>query len=158
MFFVDDGDYGQAVSLTRAPAYLVERRVGLAVAHHDVLRFVDALPVHEKNLAGLYALTLLEVIENHRMQLASVGEGAFQPHIALQMELARREPYESRFLVAVGSVRLQCADDVGQGLTDHDGLARTCGCLEYHLTARAAFIEKSDHFFGQFFYCVLLIS
>ena len=157
MLLVDDGHDGQPEFFLRAPRYLVDGGGAFAVAHHEILLLVDAFPVDEENLAGLYALALVELVEHHRAELARFAEGIFEAQIALDVELARRKPYEGALTEAAVDARAQLVDDIGQRAAGHHRLAGTCRRLEHYLAALAAEVEELHRLVGELGYGILLV-
>ncbi len=157
VLFVDYRHDWQAEFLLRSASYLIERCGAFAVAHHYVLLFIDALPVHEKNFARPDSLALVEFVKHNGLQFSCFRKRPFQAHVTLQMQLSRSKPYESALLEACVAARFQLVDDIGERLASHHSLAGAGGSLEHHFATRTANVEQFYNLLGEFTDSVLLI-
>ncbi len=157
VLLVDHCDDGQTEFLLCAPGDFIERSGAFAVAHHQVFLLVDALPVDEKNLAGLYALVLVEFVKHNRGEFAGFAKSTFEAHVALEVKFPWREPDEGTLLETAVAACAQFVDDIGERLAGHDGFAGSCRGLEDNLSARAAEVKQLDCLVGQIADSVLLV-
>ena len=143
MFLVNHKHDRYAVIVLSAASNIIQRCRVFGFAHHQILIFVDTLPVHKKNFARLDIAIggVVEFIVYDRTQSAVFSKIVLHLEVALLMQFVWSNPN-------IGYFSERCIGTLGEFLIEphkhfrcHNGLAGASGRLENESVAVATQTE-----------------